>query len=266
VAEAEELASDGVRELILVAQDLTYYGRDLDGRPDLASLLRRLERVDGIRWIRLMYLYPMHLTDALIDTVAGSSKVLPYLDLPLQHINDDVLRRMNRGVGRAQTEALIDRLRERIDRLVLRTTMIVGFPGETEKQFDELVHFVGRCRFERLGVFAYSREPDTPAARLDGQLPEEVKQARRGRLMGLQQGIAFGWNRALTGRRMEVIIDRPVPGEDHAFVGRSYADAPEIDGVVYVTGDGLAAGDIVPCEIVAAREYDLIGVAIAEPQ
>jgi ribosomal protein S12 methylthiotransferase len=266
IAEAQELASAGTRELILVAQDLTYYGRDLDGGPGLASLLGRLEEVDGVEWIRLMYLYPEFISDELIDTVAVSHKVLPYIDLPLQHINDSVLRRMNRGVGRKDTEALLDRLRERIEDLVVRTTMIVGFPGETEGQFEELLEFVRRRRFPRLGVFNYSSEPDTPAARLDGRLPEDVKRSRRDRLMTAQQEIAFAWNEAQVGRRMDVLIDDCVPEEDNAYVGRTYADAPEIDGAVYVTGEGLAAGQIVSCEIVAARQYDLIGAAIAEPK
>jgi ribosomal protein S12 methylthiotransferase len=266
IAEAEELASGGVRELILVAQDLTYYGTDLDGRPGLAPLLRRLEEVDGVEWVRLMYLYPMFITDELIDVVAASRKVLPYIDLPLQHVNDFVLRRMNRRVSRRDQEGLVDRLRERIEGLVLRTTMIGGFPGETEEHFQELLEFVVRRRFERLGVFCYSREPDTPAGRLDDQLPEDVKQARRDRLMSAQQEIAFAWNGAQVGRRMDVLIDGSVPGEDNACMGRTYADAPEIDGAVCVTGDGLAAGQIVPCEIVAARQYDLIGAATAEPK
>ena len=238
VAEAEELAADGVRELVLVAQDTTFYGLDIDGQPRLAELLRRLEEVDGLAWIRLMYLYPMHITDELIEVIAGGSKILPYLDLPLQHINDEVLQRMRRRVDRRQTEQLLDRLRQRIDSLVLRTTLMTGFPGETEEQFEELLDFVRRRRFERLGVFAFCNEPGTPAAELDGHLPEEVKQARRDRLMAAQQEIAFAWNASQVGRRLDVMIDRRIPGEPNAYVGRSYADAPEVDGQVYVTGRG----------------------------
>lgn len=266
VAEARQLAADGARELILVAQDLTYYGIDFDGRPQLAELLGRLEQVDGIDWIRLMYLYPMHVTDELIDLVARSPKILPYLDIPLQHINDAMLRRMNRRVDRAETERLLARLRERIEGLVLRTTMIVGFPGETEEQFEELVDFVRRQRFERLGAFAYSREPDTPSDRLDGHLPEEVREARRGRLLEVQQEIAFAWNQSQIGRQTDVLIDSDIPGEKHAHVGRSCAEAPEIDGVIYVTGENLRPGDLVPCEIVAAEGYDLVAVAVGEPR
>ena len=265
VAEAEELAADGVRELVLVAQDTTFYGLDIgldiDGRPRLAELLRRLEEVKGLAWIRLMYLYPMHITDELIDVLAGSSKILPYLDIPLQHINDEVLRRMQRRVDRRQTEELLDRLRRRIDSLVLRTTMMTGFPGETESQFEELLDFVRRRRFERLGVFAFCNEPGTSAETLDGHLPEEVKQTRRDRLMAAQQEIAFAWNAEQVGRRRDVIIDTKLADEHHAYVGRSYADAPEVDCQVYVTTqENISPGQIVACEIVATKGYDLIGI------
>jgi ribosomal protein S12 methylthiotransferase len=173
---------------------------------------------------------------------------------------------MKRGVTRAEIERLLDRLRSGIPNLVLRTTMITGFPGETREEFQELIDFVAERRFERLGVFAYSREPDTPAARLPGHLPAKVAQQRRGRLLAAQQEIAFAWTRSQVGRRLETLIDRDIPGEANAFVGRSYADAPEVDGVVYVTGGALRPGQIVPCEIVAARDYDLIGVAVGKPR
>jgi ribosomal protein S12 methylthiotransferase len=264
VAEAQELAADGARELVLVAQDTTFYGVDLDGRPRLAELLAKLDQVEGLAWIRVMYLYPMHVTDGLLDVLASAKKILPYLDLPLQHINDDVLRRMRRRVSREETERLLDRLRERIGRLVLRTTLIAGFPGETERQFEELVEFVQRRRFERLGAFAYSEEPGTYAAELDGALPEEVKQARRERLLAVQQPIAFAWNESLVGRTLDVIIDGDIPGQRNAYLGRSYADAPEVDGAVYVTGKKLTTGQIVHCEIVAAQGYDLVGVGTGE--
>jgi len=262
VAEAEQLAADGVRELVLVAQDTSFYGLDLCGKPQLAKLLGRLEKIDGLAWIRLMYLYPMNITDELIHTVASAEKVLPYLDLPLQHINDEVLRRMQRRVGRQQTERLLDRLRQEIDRLVLRTTLITGFPGETDEQFEELVDFVRRRRFERLGVFAYCDEPGTPAEGLAGKIPDEVAKSRRNRLLAVQQEIAFAWNSAQVGRKLDVLLDRDVPGEKNAHIGRSYADAPEVDGVVYVTGKNLSPGQIMACEIVAANGYDLIGAAV----
>ena len=261
VSEAEELAADGVRELVLVAQDTSSYGQDLYGRPRLAELLARLEEVGGLAWIRPMYLYPMHITDELIDVIASAGKVLPYLDMPLQHVSDEVLRGMRRQVNRQQTERLIDRLRQRIAGLVLRTTLMTGFPGETDVHFDELLDFVRRWRFERVGVFAYSEEPGTSAFDLPDKVPEEVKAARRDRLMAAQQEIAFAWNASQVGRRADVIVDRDIPGEENAWIGRTYADAPEVDGVVYVTGDGLAVGEIVPCEIVAAHDYDLIGAA-----
>lgn len=264
VAEAEELAADGVRELILVAQDLTYYGLDLAGRPMLAELLRALVGIDSIRWIRLMYAYPMYIDEELIGLIAGEPKILPYLDLPLQHRNDRMLRRMKRRVDGAEIEALLARLREGIDDLVLRTTMIVGFPGETDEEFEELVEFVARHRFERLGAFEYSREPGTPADRMKEHVPLAVAAQRRERLMRLQQEIAFDWNRQQVGRRLEVILDQRLPDQEEVFIGRSYADAPEIDGLVYVSGGGLRVGEIVPCEIVSAEDYDLIAAPAAD--
>lgn len=270
VAEARELADDGVRELVIVAQDTTYYGMDLYGEPRLSELLEQLEQVDGLDWIRLMYFYPMYVDDRLIDTIATSRLIVPYLDMPLQHANDQMLRRMQRRVGRHETEALLTKLRERIPDLVMRTTFITGFPGETDQQFEELVDFVRAQRFERLGVFTYSFEPDTPAARLPDQVSESVMFERRERLMAEQQAIAFAWNDAQIGRQLDVLIDSPVPGEANAWIGRSYADAPDVDGVVYVTGTGvtgvgISPGALVPCEIVARREYDLVGVACGEP-
>ena len=260
VAEAEELIADGVRELIVIAQDTTFYGLDIDGRPHLAELLRRLDGLDGLTWIRLMYMYPMHVTDELIETIAGGRRIVPYLDIPLQHINDEVLRRMRRRVGREETEKLIDRLRERIGSLVLRTTMMAGFPGETEEQFEELAEFVRRRRFERLGVFDFRDEPGTPSAELDGSLPEPVRIARRNRLMEIQQEITFGWNSSQVGRRLTAMVDRRVPGQDGAYIARGFADAPEVDGLIFITGEGLQPGNLVECEVVAADGYDLIAV------
>ena len=263
----DTLAADGVRELILVAQDLTYYGLDLYEQPRLAQLLGELDKVEGIKWIRLMYLYPMYIDEGLLEAMANSSKIVPYIDIPLQHANDDLLRRMARRVTRRETEEILQRLRERIPDLVLRTTLIAGFPGETDDQFDELVDFVKQQQFQRLGAFVYSPEPDTPAARMPDQLPAAVKAARRDRLMEVQQEIAFAWNHRQVGRQLDVILDRAVPEEENVFVGRSYADAPDIDGLVYVTGgdEELSAGDIVKCEIVTSQGYDLVGVAVARP-
>lgn len=273
VAEARELVGDGVRELILVAQDTTYYGLDLYGHLRLADLLRELEKIPDLDWIRLLYLYPINFTDELIDMIAGSDKILPYLDMPLQHISDAVLKRMQRRVNRAQTVELIEKLRDRIDNLVLRTTFITGFPGETDEQFAELKQFVREMEFERMGVFTYSLEPGTPAAKLDGHLPEAVKQARREELMALQQEIAFRFSDSLLGYELDVLIDEEV--EEGLWVGRAYCDAPDIDGVVYLRAAEhlhqqdttkslrqLAPGQIVPVEILARQDYDLVGEAV----
>jgi ribosomal protein S12 methylthiotransferase len=267
VEEARELASDGVRELNLVAQDMTYYGVDLYGRPRLAELLGALEGVEGIDWVRVLYNYPNHFTDELYDSLATSKKVLHYLDMPLQHINDRMLKLMNRRHTRAETEEIIARLRRSIPDLVLRTTFIVGFPGETEAEFDELLDYVTTTKFERLGVFPYSYEADTPAAKLAGHLTDEVKVARRDRIMMAQQGIAFAFNNSLVGRTLDVLIDGPAPaarGRD-LWVGRSYADAPDVDGVTYVQGHNLKPGDLVSCEVVASEGYDTVARAEAVP-
>jgi ribosomal protein S12 methylthiotransferase len=208
----------------------------------------------------------MYFSDELVERIARSSKIIPYLDLPLQHINDTMLRRMQRRVDRASTETLLGKLRSQIANLVLRTTFITGFPGETEAQFDELADFVQAQRFERLGVFTYSFEPDTPAARLADHLDEETKNRRRERLMAVQQQVAFEWNRAQVGRRLNVLIDGPVPQEKQAWVGRSYADAPDVDSLVFVSGQKLRPGQIVSCEIVATSDYDLVAVAVGKPR
>jgi ribosomal protein S12 methylthiotransferase len=259
VREAKELAADGVRELILVAQDTTYYGMDLYGRVRLAELLRELDRIEGLEWIRILYAYPIHFTGELIETLAGADKIIPYLDMPLQHINDRVLKRMQRRVDRKTTETLLDRLRSALPNLTLRTTFIVGFPGETEAEFEELVDFVRTARFERAGVFTYSFEPGTPATRLDGHWPEEVKQERRNRLMEAQQEGAMNWTAQQVGRQWEVIVDGPDPEVPGHVLARGHADAPDIDCVVRVKGKGLRAGDLATVKITAADGYDLVG-------
>jgi ribosomal protein S12 methylthiotransferase len=260
--EARELVSDGVRELIVVAQDTTYYGQDLYGRVRLAELLRELDAVDGLDWIRVLYAYPINFTDELIETLANAEKVLPYLDLPLQHINDRLLKRMQRRVNRATTEKLLGRLRESIPDLALRTTFIVGFPGETDAEFEELLAFVKATPFERVGVFPYSFEPGTPATRLDGHLPEEVKLERRNRLLEAQQQVAFDWGRRQIGRELEVLIDGPDPEIPNQVLARSYADAPDIDGLVRVKGKHLHVGDLVRVKVTGADGYDLVGRAL----
>ncbi|MEZ6034908.1 MAG: 30S ribosomal protein S12 methylthiotransferase RimO [Planctomycetaceae bacterium] len=256
--EARELVDDGMRELIIVAQDTTYYGMDLYGEVRLAELLRQLQQVEGIDWIRLMYLYPINFSDELIDVIADAGNILPYLDMPLQHINSAVLKRMQRRVNAEQTRELVGRLRERIPNVVLRTTFITGFPGETDQQFDELRQFVEETRFERMGVFTYSLEPGTPAVKLDGHLPEDIKEARRDELMALQQDIAFAHADKMIGYELDVLIDEEIG--DGVYVGRSYADAPEIDANVIVRGIDLQPGDMVPVEIMERQDYDLVGM------
>jgi ribosomal protein S12 methylthiotransferase len=262
VAEARELVDDGVKELILVAQDTTYYGMDLYGEVRLVELLRQLETVDGIDWIRLMYLYPINFTDELIATIADSAKIVPYLDLPLQHISDAVLKRMQRRVNRRQTVELVEKLRQRIPNVVLRTTFIVGFPGETDEQFQELTQFVEEARFERLGVFTYSLEPGTPSVKLDGHLPEEVMAARRNELMALQQQIAFDFAESLVGYELDVLVDST--HETGGLTGRTFADAPEIDASVTISGESEQlkdlVGQFVAVEITGTDGYDLVGV------
>ncbi len=262
IREARELVADGVRELLIVAQDTTYYGMDLYGRVRLAELLRELDKLDGLEWIRILYAYPIHFTDELIETLAGAKKILPYLDLPLQHINDRMLRRMQRRVDRQGTEKLLDGLRKAIPGLVLRTTFIVGFPSETDAEFEELHAFVQARPFERVGVFPYSLEPGTPAARLEGHLPEEIKLDRRNRLMETQQQLAFDWSRRQVGQELDVLIDGPDPEVPNHLLGRCYADAPDIDGQVRVKGKGLRPGDLVRAKVTAADGYDLVARAI----
>jgi ribosomal protein S12 methylthiotransferase len=267
VREAKELAADGVKELVIVAQDTTYYGMDLYGEPRLVELLAELEKIEGFTWIRLMYLYPMYFTDELIDAIAASKKIIPYLDMPLQHASDPVLKRMQRRVAKQPTEALLEKLRARIPNLVLRTTFITGFPGETREQFEEMLDFVRRWRFERAGVFTYSLEPDTPAAKLDGHMDEAEKVARRDELMREQQKIAHEHSRAQVGKVLDVIVDRQSDEREDVWIGRTYADAPDIDCVVYVTAPGSSAkqpltGKIIPVEIVASSGYDLAGVPV----
>lgn len=266
IAEAHELVADGVRELNIVAQDTTYYGLDLYGRTRLAELLTELDQVEGLDWIRVMYLYPMYFTDELIEVFARAKRIVPYLDMPLQHINDTMLKRMQRRVNRQETETLLTKLRQAIPNLVMRTTFIAGFPGETDEQFAELVDFVRNQNFERLGVFTYSFEPDTPAARLPDHVSEEVKESRRDELMGVQQEIALKFSASRVGKTFDVLIDRPVPDEKDAWIGRTYADAPDVDTVVYVTGRGLRPGRLVKSEIVAAHGYDLIAAAVGKPR
>jgi len=265
IREANELVADGVRELIIVAQDTTYYGMDLYGRTRLADLLRELDKVEGLEWIRTLYAYPEHLSDEVIDTLAGAKKIIPYLDMPLQHISDRVLKRMIRRVDRASTEKLLHRLRDKWPDLAIRTTFIAGFPGETDAEFEELHQFVADFKFERMGVFPYSLEPGTPAEKLDGRIPEDVKAARVSAIMEVQQQVAFGWAAAQVGKEHPVIIDGPDPEFAGHARGRTTADTPDIDCAVRVKGKNLRPGDFVRVKVTAADGYDLAGRAIGQP-
>jgi ribosomal protein S12 methylthiotransferase len=260
--EARELVADGIRELIIVAQDTTYYGLDLYGETRLTELLRELDQLEGLEWIRILYAYPAYFDDRLIETLASARKIVPYLDMPLQHINDTMLRRMARRVTRRQTEELIAKLRQAMPQLALRTTFIVGFPGETEAEFDELAAYIQESRFERLGVFPYSLEPGTPAEKLPGHVPDAVRLARRDRLMEIQQGIAFAHAQNQVGREIEVMVDSADPEVPGHMLARTMADAPDIDCVVRVKGRNLRPGQLVHSRITGADGYDLIARAI----
>ena len=266
IDEAKRLGDSGVREVVIVAQDTTYYGKDLYGQPRLTDLLTELERIDSIDWIRLMYFYPMYIDDALIDVLAGSNRILPYIDMPLQHASDTMLRRMARKTTRRSQEQILERLRSRIDGLIMRTTMITGFPGETDEDFSELADFVEAQRFEHLGVFTYSIEEDTPAARLPDRVPAKVAKRRHDALMAIQQSIAFEWNESRVGGAEDVIIDVAVPDQPGLWIGRSRGEAPDIDGVIYVSGADeerpIEIGEIRRCEIVAADGYDLVAAPL----
>lgn len=258
--EAEELAEQGVRELILVAQETTLYGQDLYGEKRLPQLLRKLCRIEGLAWIRILYCYPEEITEELIHTIQEEPKICHYLDMPVQHASDRILKRMGRRTDRAGLKAVIRSLREQIPDICLRTTLITGFPGETEQDFEELLQFVKECKFDRLGVFPYSQEEDTPAALLPDQVPEEVKESRRDAVMSLQQDIAFARAREMVGRRIAAMIEGKVADED-AYVARTYRDAPGVDGYLFLDSQReLMSGDLVQAEITGSYEYDLIGV------
>ena len=257
--EAESLAEKGVRELILVAQETTLYGVDLYGKKMLPELLHRLAQIAGIYWIRIQYCYPEEITDELIETIRTEEKVCHYLDIPIQHASDNVLRRMGRRTNQAQLREMISKLRTAIPDIALRTTMIAGFPGETEEDHEEVMRFVDEMEFDRLGVFAYSAEEDTPAAGYPDQVPQEVKEDRRDEIMELQQEIAFEKAENMKDRVLEVMIEGKV-ADENAFVGRTYKDAPNVDGLIFVNADvPLMSGDFCRVRVTGALEYDLIG-------
>ena len=257
--EARQLAASGVKELILVAQETTLYGVDLYGKKTLPQLLRRLCRIGGIQWIRVLYCYPEEITQELIDVMAEEEKICHYLDIPIQHASDAILKRMGRRTTQQQLREMIDRLRRQIPDIALRTTLISGFPGETQEDHEELMRFVDEMEFDRLGVFAYSQEEDTPAAGFPDQIPEEVKQRRRGEIMELQQEIAFAHSQDKAGQVLEVMIEGKL-ADENAYAGRTYMDAPGVDGYIFVnTPLELMSGDFVRVRVTGAAEYDLIG-------
>ncbi len=257
--QAKALAQDGVRELILVAQETTLYGMDLYGKKSLPELLRRLAGISGIYWIRLLYCYPEEITDELIDVIADEQKICHYLDIPIQHASDSVLKRMGRRTNQEELRQRIDRIRERIPDICLRTTLISGFPGETQEDFEELYRFVNEMEFDRLGVFPYSQEEDTPAARMPDQIETAVKETRRDELMELQQAIAFEKAEGMIGQVLTVMVEGKVADED-VYVTRTYRDAPNVDGYLFLnTTATLITGDFVKALVTDSNEYDLIG-------
>ena len=259
LTEARRLAEQGVRELILVAQETTVYGQDLYGHKALPELLRGLCAIDGLYWIRLLYCYPEEIDDELIRTIRDEPKICHYLDLPVQHASDRILRRMGRRTDRKALQDIIGKLRREIPDICLRTTLISGFPGETQEEHEELLAFVEEMQFDRLGVFAYSQEEDTDAADMPDQIPEEVKQARRGEIMERQQRIAFAAADRMAGVCVTAMIEGRIAEED-AYVARTYKDAPGVDGFLFInTQRELMTGDFVKVKITASNEYDLIG-------
>ena len=259
IQEAKDLAEQGVKELILVAQETTLYGKDIYGEKSLHKLLRELCKVDGIRWIRILYCYPEEIDDNLIQVMKEEKKLCHYLDLPIQHANDEILKRMGRRTSKAQLEEIIGKLKREIPDITLRTTLITGFPGETEEQHEELKAFVDEMEFDRLGVFTYSPEEDTPAAEMSDQIPEEVKEDRQAEIMELQQEIAFAQAEDMIGEEVLVMIEGKV-ADENAYVGRTYKDAPGVDGLIFInTDEELMSGDFARVKVTGAVEYDMIG-------
>lgn len=259
VKEAEYLADNGVKELIIVAQEITVYGKDLYGEKKLPELLHRLCKIPGIQWIRLLYCYPEEITDELIETIRTEKKICHYIDMPIQHASDKILKAMGRRTNNAELRNIISKLRKEIPDICLRTTLITGFPGETEEDHQILLDFIDEMEFDRLGVFTYSPEEDTKAASLDNQVDEKVKLCRKDEIMELQQEISMDKSERLVGKEIEVIIEGKASDED-VYVGRSYMDAPSVDGYVFINSEEeLMSGDFAKVRIVKAMEYDLIG-------
>ena len=259
ISQAEELAEQGVKELILVAQETTLYGKDLYGEKSLHLLLKKLCQIPGIQWIRILYCYPEEIYPELIDTIRTEKKICHYLDLPIQHASDRILKKMGRRTTKQQLKDIVGELRKNIPDIMLRTTLITGFPGETAEDHEELMEFVNEMEFERLGVFTYSPEENTPAALMDDQIEEEVKENRKEELMELQQEISLDNGEKLIGKTLTVMVEGKV-ADENAYVGRTYGDAPGIDGYIFInTGELLMSGDFVRVKVTGALEYDLIG-------
>ena len=258
VAEAEALGAGGVRELVLVAQDSTRYGHDLGMRDGLALLLRRLGRVDGIRWIRVMYAYPATMTDGILEAIAGEPKVVKYVDMPLQHASDAVLKRMKRPTGRGNLLGMVERVRQRVPGVAFRTSVIVGFPGESNEEFAELLAFVEEARFDHLGVFTYSDEEGTTSFDLGGRVSARTKEWRRNRLLALQSRLSAARNRARVGERVEVLVEGTHADTDLLLRGRMSTQAPEVDGSVLINDGTAEPGTFVACEVTEAHPYDLV--------
>ena len=259
IEQAKEMAEEGVKELILVAQETTVYGTDIYGKKSLHILLKELCKIKGIRWIRVLYCYPEEIYDELIQTMKEEKKICHYLDLPIQHASDGILKRMGRRTSRAQLIETIEKLRREIPDIALRTTLITGFPGETQEQHEELMDFVDQMEFDRLGVFTYSPEEDTPAASMPDQIPEEVKEERQAELMELQQDIVFDQAEDRIGEELLVMIEGKV-ADENAYVGRTYRDAPNVDGLIFVnTSEELMSGDFARVKVTGSADYDLIG-------
>ena len=259
IKEAEELADQGVKELILVAQETTFYGKDLYGEKSLPKLLRELCKISGIRWIRILYCYPEEITDELIQVMKEEPKICHYLDLPIQHANDTILKRMGRRTSKQELIDIVQKLRKEIPDICLRTTLITGFPGETQEQHEEVMEFIDTLEFDRLGAFTYSPEEDTPAATFEDQIDEEVKEDRQADIMELQQEIAFDKAEDMIGREVLVMIEGKV-ADENAYVGRTYRDAPNVDGLIFINTDvELISGDFAKVKVTGALDYDLIG-------
>jgi ribosomal protein S12 methylthiotransferase len=258
VSEARALAARGVREIVLVAQDSTRYGLDHGVRDGLAYLLRRLGRVDGIRWIRVMYAYPSTLSDKVLDAIASEEKVVKYVDIPLQHASEPVLKRMKRPTGKGNLLGMVERIRERVPGVAIRTSFIVGFPGETDEDFAKLLAFVEGGRFDNVGVFTFSDEEGTSSWDLPRRVPKRVKEARRRKLMSLQKKLSLRRNRARVGERVEVLVEGTHADSDLLLRGRLATQAPEIDDQVIVNDGSAEPGSFVQCEVTEAHPYDLV--------